>query len=437
MQTDATQEAIQRRSVIASVIGNAMEWYDFFLYGNAAALVFGQVFFPKTSDPLTATLIAFAGFAIGFLARPVGAVVFGHIGDRAGRRSAMMWTLFLMGAATFLIGALPTYEQIGVAAPLLLLALRILQGIATGGEWSGGVLMISENADPRRRGYWSAWSQAGVGAGLVLASATFYLVTLLPHDDFLSRGWRVPFLASVAIFGLGIYIRRRLPESHDFATVAERGARHALPVLEALRTSWREILIAVGLRMAENGGIYIFTAFAITYGKFVGADAGILLLGITLGTAVDSVAMLAYGALSDRIGRAPVYLFGAVAMIGLAYPFFWMIGSGSPALILTAFVIVIPTCHAAMIGVQPSLLTEMFPADIRYSGLALGHEIGSVIAGGLAPVIATALLAQTREVWPIALYLVAIGVVTAVSVVLGARYTRSAARAATPALQQA
>ena len=421
------------RTVVASVFGNAMEWYDFFLYGHAAALVFGQVFFPKDSDPLTATLIAFAGFAIGFLARPLGAVIFGHVGDRVGRRAAMMWTLFLMGGATCLIGALPTYEQVGTLAPALLLVLRILQGIATGGEWSGGVLMISENADSRRRGFWTAWSQVGVGIGLVLASAAFYLVNLLPADDFLSWGWRVPFLVSIVIFGIGIYIRRHLPESREFTEAAGDGKSHALPVLEALRGHWREILVAVGLRLAENGGIYVFTAFAITYGKFIGADSGLLLLGVTLGTAVDSVAMLAYGALSDRVGRLPVYLFGAFAMVALAYPFFWMIGSASPGIVLLAFVTVIPISHAAMIGVQPSLLSEMFPTDIRYSGLALGHEIGSVVAGGLAPVIATALLARTHAVWPIVLYLIGIGILTAISVVLGSHLARrQASPIATP-----
>jgi MFS family permease len=393
-----------------------MEWYDFFLYGNAAALIFGRVFFPKSMDPLLATLVAFAGFAIGFLARPVGAVIFGHIGDRAGRRSALMWTLFLMGGATFMIGMLPSYEQVGILAPALLLTLRIVQGIAAGGEWSGGVLLISENASDTNRGFLSAWSQVGVGLGLVLASATFYASNLLSPAHFAEWGWRIPFLLSLVIFGVGVSIRARLPDSPAFERVAAQHAERSMPVLEALRRYPRQILIAVGLRLAENGGIYIFTAFAITYGRFIGVDGDILVLGVTLGTAIDTGAMLAYGALSDRVGRAPVYLFGAVAMVVLAYPFFWLIQSGSTPLVILAFVLVIPICHAAMIGVQPSLLTEMFPTDIRYSCVALGHEIGSVVAGGIAPVIATALLARTRVIWPVVVYLIIIGVITAIAV---------------------
>lgn len=416
------RSTIIRRAVVASVVGNAMEWYDFFLYGNAAALVFGRVFFPKTMDPLTATLIAFAGFAVGFLARPIGAVIFGQIGDLKDRRTAMIWTLFLMGAATFLIGLLPTYEQVGTLAPLSLLVLRILQGIAAGGEWSGGVLIISENADDDRRGFFSAWSQVGVGAGLVMASAVFYVATLLPEDSFYSWGWRIPFLLSIVIFAVGIFIRRRLPESPAFRSGAEAddAVPSAMPAIEALQRYPREILIGVGLRLAENGGIYIFTSFAIAYGVFIGVDKGLLLLGVTLGTAVETVAMLGYGALSDRVGRAPVYLFGAVIMAVMAYPFFWMIGSGSSVLVIMAFVIVIPLSHAAMIGVQPSFLTELFPAHLRYSCMGLSHEIGSVVAGGLAPIIATALLATSRSIWPVVTYLVAISAITAVSVIFAA-----------------
>ena len=404
--------------MIASVVGNAMEWYDFFLYGNAAALVFGRVFFPPSTDPITATLIAFAGFAVGFIARPLGAVIFGHIGDLTGRRTAMMRTLFLMGTATFLIGALPTYQQVGVFAPLALVVLRVLQGIAAGGEWSGGVLIISENVDETKRGFLSAWSQVGVGAGLVLASATFYATTLLPEDQFYAWGWRLPFLASIAIFAVGIYIRTKLPENPTVgaARTNEATSKH-LPAMEALTKYPREILIGVGLRLAENGGIYIFTAFAIAYGTFIGVDKGVLLLGVTLGTAIETAAMLAYGALSDRIGRAPVYLFGAAAMVVMAYPFFWMIGSGSTLLVILAFVVTIPLCHAAMIGVQPSLFTELFPAHIRYSCLGLSHEIGSVVAGGLAPLIATALFAASHQIWPVVVYLIALGLVTAIAVI--------------------
>lgn len=405
-----------RKIVAASVAGNALEWYDFFLYGTAAALVFSEVFFPAGTDPLTGTLAAFAGFAVGFAARPVGGIIFGHIGDRVGRKLALVLTLCIMGGSTFLIGLLPTYAQIGIWAPVFLVLLRILQGIAAGGEWGGGVLIISENAPPERRGFYSAWSQVGVAGGFVLSAGAFYLAQLLPDEQFMSWGWRVPFLISIVIFGLGIYIRAYLPDSAEFEANKKQAAPpEHLPVVMLLRRHPREILLAMGLRVAENGGSYVFLAFALVYGKFVGVAQGVMLLGVMLSMTLGLVTIVLFGHLSDRFGRRPIFLFGAIGMIVAAFPFFWLIDSGSTPLVLLAFILANTLCHAAMVGTMPALFSELFSTDVRYTGMAFGHEIASVFAGGLSPLIATALLASFQSSWPVALYLVFLGTISVIA----------------------
>nr|WP_254700408.1 MFS transporter [Trinickia violacea] len=400
---------------MASVAGNALEWYDFFLYSTAAALVFGQVFFPKGADPLLGTLAAFAGFAVGFAARPFGGVLFGHIGDRYGRKGALVWTLSIMGGATFLIGLLPTYAQVGLLAPALLVLLRVLQGIASGGEWGGGVLIISESAPPEKRGFLAAWSQIGVGGGFVLSAAVFFAVQTLPKDAFMSWGWRIPFLLSIFIFGVGVYIRSKLPESAEFAKAEAAGKKAHMPVMEAIRKHPKEILMAMGLRVAENGGSYIFLAFALVYGKFIGVPNAVMLAGVMVSMTVELVAMPIWGRLSDRIGRKPIYMIGAVGLIVVAFPFFWLLDTKVPTLIWLAFLLGNPLCHGAMIGTQPSLMGELFSTEVRYSGMALGHEIASVFAGGLSPLLATALLAHYRAAWPVALMLIAMGAITVIA----------------------
>lgn len=403
-----------RRIVLASVLGNALEWYDFFLYGTAAALVFGQLFFPASEDPLIGTLAAFAGFAIGFAVRPLGGILFGHIGDRYGRKGALVWTLCLMGASTFLIGFLPTYQQVGIWAPVLLVILRIVQGIALGGEWGGGVLMISESAPPEKRGYFAAWSSTGAGGGFVLAAGAFSLAQMLPTEQFMSWGWRLPFLASILIFGVGIYIRSRLPESREFAKTDAIRHEH-MPIVEVVRKHPREILMAMGLRIAENGGGYIFLAFALVYGKFVGVPESTMLFAVMISMLVEVGTMLLFGKLSDRIGRKPVYMIGALGMVLIAFPFFWLIDTKEPVYIVLALMLANPICHGAMIGTQPSLMTELFSTEVRYSGMALGHELASVFAGGLSPLIATALLAYYHAAWPVALLLGGMGLITVIS----------------------
>lgn len=420
----ANSERPLKRIVIASVAGNAMEWYDFFVYSTAAALVFGQLFFPPDADPLVGTLGAFAAFAIGFVARPLGGVVFGHIGDRYGRRASLVWTLLIMGVATFGIGLLPGYGQVGMWAPAALVALRVFQGIASGGEWGGGVLMISESAPPEKRGYYAAWSQLGVGGGFVLSSAAFLAVEALPREQFLAWGWRLPFLASILIFAIGVYIRRRLPESRDFANAEQAGKTSHMPVLEVIKRHPKEILMAMGLRVAENGGAYIFLAFSLVYGKFAGIPNSTMLTGVMLAMIVEMGAMLAWGRLSDRIGRKPVYMIGALSLVAMAFPFFWLLNTHSTPLIWLALVAGTAICHGAMIGTLPALVGELFSTEVRYSGVALGHEVASIFAGGLSPLIATALLSRFHAYWPVSLFLAALGLVTVVTL----KFTRETRR---------
>jgi MFS transporter, MHS family, shikimate and dehydroshikimate transport protein len=409
------QDPHLRKTVIASVAGNAMEWYDFFVYGTAAALVFGKLFFPPGSDPLVGTLGAFAAFAIGFIARPFGGILFGHIGDRFGRKLSLVWTLSIMGAATFAIGLLPTYADVGIWAPVALVTLRVLQGIASGGEWGGGVLMISESAPPEKRGYYAAWSQLGVGGGFVLSAAAFLAVQALPQEAMMSWGWRLPFLASILIFALGVYIRRSIPESHDFAEVEKKGKIAHLPIVEVMRRHPKEILMAMGLRFAENGGAYIFLAFSLVYGKFIGISSAVMLSGVVVAMVVEMGAMLGWGKLSDCIGRKPVYMIGAVGLTLMAFPFFWLLDTKQTPLIYLAFLLGTGVCHGAMIGTLPALVGELFSTEVRYTGVALGHEVASVFAGGLSPLIATALLSKYHASWPVALLLITLGAITVIS----------------------
>ncbi len=402
----ASQDAKQlRKLVIASVLGNALEWYDFFLYGTAAALVFGPLFFPVGGDPMQGTLLAFSGFAVGFLARPLGGIVFGHIGDRYSRKMTLIMTLTLMGATTFIIGLLPVYAQIGIWAPVSLITLRFLQGVASGGEWGGGVLMLSENAPSSRRGYFTAWSQMGVSGGFVLSAFAFYLVQKLPEEDLMSWGWRVPFLLSILIFLVGVYIRKNIRESKAFSQGKPETKHEKIPLMVLIREHPKALLQAIALRLPENGASYIFFTFSVVYAKHIGISTGEIISAVTLAMLVEFFSILFWGALSDRIGLKPVYYIGVIGLLVMAFPFFWLLSTGDYGWIMLAMFLGLPFCHGAMIGTQPCIMSDLFPVRVRYSGLALGHEVGSIFSGGLGPMLAVALLMHFDASWPVSLLL--------------------------------
>ena len=408
-----------RKLIIGSFLGNSLEWYDFFLYGTAAALVFGPLFFPASNDPLLGSFLAFSGFAIGFIARPLGGVIFGHLGDRYSRKMTLIITLTLMGASTFLIGLLPTYAHIGVLAPIALITLRFVQGVASGGEWGGGVLMLSENAPESQKGYYTAWSQVGVCGGFVLSSLAFYLVQLLPQEEVMSWAWRIPFLLSLFIFLVGVYIRRNLQENAEFvARKAENDSKneaHHLPVLSAFKNHPRAILQAIGLRLAENGAVYIFFTFSVVYCKHIGIDTRDLIAAVTIAMTVEIATILGWGWLSDRIGRKRLYYIGVIGMALVAFPFFWLLNMHTFPAMLLAMLLALPLCHGAMIAAQPCLMVDLFPVEVRYTGLALGHEIGAVISGGISPMLAVAFLMMWDSYIPIALMLLAFALLALVA----------------------
>ena len=406
--TTVRQDAQQmRKLVVASVLGNALEWYDFFLYGTAAALVFGPLFFPVSGDPLQGTLLAFSGFAVGFLARPLGGILFGHLGDRYSRKMTLIMTLTLMGATTFVIGLLPTYAQIGIWAPLSLIILRFLQGVASGGEWGGGVLMLSENAPASRRGFYTAWSQMGVSGGFVLSAFAFYLVQQLPQSDFLSWGWRVPFLLSIVIFLVGVYIRKNIRESKAFTQAKPEDKHEKIPLLVLVREHPKALLQAIALRLPENGASYIFFTFSVVYAKHIGIGTGEIISAVTLAMLIEFFSILFWGALSDKIGLKPVYYIGVIGLLVMAFPFFWLLSTGNYGAVMLAMFLGLPVCHGAMIGTQPCIMSDLFPVRVRYSGLALGHEVGSIFSGGLGPMLAVALLMAFDSSWPVSLLLMA------------------------------
>lgn len=417
-----------RRAVITSVIGQILEWYDFFLYGTAAALVFGSLFFPVGEDPLTGTIVAFGGFAVGFVARPFGGALCGHLGDRFGRKFTMTLTLGAMGVSTFLMGLLPTYHDIGIAAPILLVLLRMVQGLAAGGEWSGSILIISENAPQARRGFLSAWSPCGAVVGFVLSTGAFMLMQEVAGSAFMDWGWRVPFLASVALIGLGLYLRTHMTESAEFEAATREKSVETAPLWQVLRQHPREVLMVFGLRLGEGAASWIFFAFSIAYGKFLGLSSNFVLAALTFSMVLMIPVALLAGHLTDRVGRRPVYLAGSVAIVLFAYPFFLLIDSKDPTLIVTAFVLANSLVIGVLEGAQPALISELLPPRLRYSGIGIGREVASVLGGGLAPVIATSLLATYRSGLPIAIYLGVMGAVTIVATLLTPETYPAAAR---------
>ncbi len=364
-------------------------------------------------------MLAFATYGVGFFARPVGGIIFGHYGDRIGRKTMLVLSLLIMGIATFLIGLLPTFESVGILAPILLVVLRLLQGIGVGGEWGGAVLMAVEHAPPGRRGFFGSWPQMGVPAGLLLANVVFFVTSsAMSEAQFLAWGWRIPFLLSIILIGVGLYIRLKIMESPAFRRVQESGTEADMPILDVLRTYPKNVLLAMGMRIAENGTFYILTAFVLTYVvQEVGLEQNVGLTGVIIAAAIGLATIPFFGALSDRVGRRPVYLFGAVFSLVFAFPFFWLLDTGVAPLIWLAIVLGVNLGHDSMYGPQAAYFSELFGTRVRYSGASLGYQLASVLAGGLSPLIAVALLAAYGYV-AVAIYMMFMALITVVSVIL-------------------
>lgn len=408
-----------RKVAFASLIGTTIEWYDFFLYGTASALIFGKLFFPNY-DPLTGTLASFGTYAVGFAARPIGGIVCGHFGDRIGRKSMLVLTLLIMGIATFMIGLLPTYQSIGIWAPILLVLLRVAQGFGVGGEWGGAVLMAVEHAPKGKRGFYGSWPQVGVPAGLLLSTIVFRQISKLPQDILFTWGWRIAFLLSLFLVGVGLYIRLAVTEPLAFTEIKQTRTESRMPILDAVLQHPKNVLLAMGARIAENGAFYLYTVFILTYATLprIGFSSPTVLSAIALAAIIEIFAIPTYGWMSDRFGRRPVYLFGAIFTGLFAFPFFWLVETSQTSLMVLAVVCALVFGHAAMYAPQASFFSELFGTRVRYSGASLGYQLASVLAGGLSPLIAAGLLRHYGNSSPIAIFVIGMAVVTTVSVFL-------------------
>jgi MFS family permease len=403
-----------RKALFGSFFGTALEAYDFLLYGSAAGLVFNKLFFPS-ADPLAGTLLAFATFAVGFIARPIGGIFIGNYGDKLGRKPMLLFTLGLMGLVTAAIGVLPTYAQAGIFAPILLTILRFVQGIAYGGEWGGAVLVVVEHAPPKRRGFFGGFPNGAVPLGLVTASGALSLTVSATGDSFLNWGWRLPFLFSIVMVAIGLYVRTKILETPEFLAMQREGLERKLPILDAVKSHYREILLTAGTFLLINGGYFIVVVFMLSYGGVtLGMGLRTMLNAVMVASAVQVVACVAFGALSDRIGRVPVVMGGAVFMGLYIFPLFWLIQTKEPALVTLGMTIAL-TAFGALYGPVAAYFTEIFHTSVRYSGASLGYQIGAVFGGGFAPLIATALLAHFGgAIWPVCLYVIALSVLAIV-----------------------
>ena len=407
-----------RKVVVASFIGTTIEWYDFFIYTTAAALVFPQLFFPSF-EPLAGTLASFATYAVGFLARPLGGVIFGHYGDKIGRKAMLVTTLLIMGIATFVVGLLPTYETIGIWAPILLVVLRLLQGLGLGGEWGGAVLMAVEHSPDDKRGLNGSWPQMGVPAGLVLGTGAFAAISAISGEAFVTWGWRVPFLLSILLIAVGLYIRLAIFESPAFSRVRESGTEAQMPIVDVFRTYPKNVLLVVGSRIGIDVVFYIFAVYVLTYvSTNLGLPRNLGLIAISIAALIEIFTIPAFASLSDKVGRRPVLMVGA-AFLGLwIFPFFWLLDTKSASLIILAVIVGLSIGHAAVYGTQASFYAELFGTRVRYSGASLGYQLAGIFGGALAPIIATALYAATGGPGLIGVYVAVLCLLSIVCVYL-------------------
>jgi len=407
-----------RRVAFASMIGTSIEWYDFFIFGTASALVFGRLFFPTFSE-LAGTLAAFASFAVGFVARPVGGLVFGHFGDRIGRKTTLVITLTMMGLATFAIGLMPTYAAIGVWAPILVVVLRFVQGLAVGGEWGGAVLMATEHSGGERRGFFGSFAQVGSAVGGLMSTGMFLAMQQLPEDDFVSWGWRVPFLLSIVLVLVGLFIRLRIMESPVFAKIKEARRVVQMPVVALLRSDTRNVLLAAGMYLAHGVLFYAMTVYTLAYTTSeYGLAQNTYLFGVTLASAGQIITIPFLGALSDKLGRRRVVIFGTLFIVAFAIPLNFLITSQVPALTWLAVVVGICIGHNSVYAPTAALYSEMFPAHVRYSGASLGYQLGGAIAGFVPLIAASFVGAAGGAYWPIPALIAVSGLIGFVCILL-------------------
>jgi MHS family shikimate/dehydroshikimate transporter-like MFS transporter len=414
-----SNEQTIRRVVTSALVGATIEWYDFFLYGVVAGIVFNRLYFPA-GDPVVSTLLAYTTFAVGFVTRPLGGVIFGHFGDRIGRKTMLVMTLMIMGVATFLIGLVPTYAQIGVAAPLLLLLLRLLQGIGLGGEWGGAVLMAYEYAPPGKRGFYASLPQIGLAIGLCMASGVVALLSsLLTDAQFLAWGWRIAFLISIVMVGVGLYIRLTLQETPEFAAIKAQNAQLRIPFMDMLRRYPGNILKGMGARYIDGVFFNVFAVFVIGYLtttiKITRTEA---LLGVMISALVMIATIPIFGRLSDRIGRPRVYMWGSIITALSAFPGFWLMthSGGNVQLIWLSIVIPFGILYASIYGPEAALFCDLFDAKVRYTGISFVYQFSGIFASGITPIIATALLKSGGgQPWQICMYVLFAGVVSAIS----------------------
>jgi MFS family permease len=417
-----------RRVLFSSFLGSAVEFYDFLLYGTAAALVFGQLFFSDLT-PVVATIASFGTLAVGYVVRPLGGVVFGHFGDRIGRKSMLVLTMTLMGAASFAIGLLPTYATIGLLAPVLLILLRLIQGFAVGGEWGGAALMALEHSDENKRGFSASFANMGAPAGAVLSTVVLAIVTLLPEDDFLSWGWRIPFLLSAVLVGIGLYVRLKVTESPLFeqeVVTAVASEKKRLPIVDVLLNNPRSVLLGIGAGLGAFALQALMATFALTIGVQGGLPRSTVLWLFAAGSLVQIFALPAYAALSDRIGRRPVMITGCVVAMITAYPILLLISSGSVLGVLLGFLIAMPLVQAAMYGPLAAFTTEIFATGNRYTGASLGYQLSSTLGGGFAPLISAALVAGATGdgLLRVAVFAAAAALISAITIAVATESSR-------------
>lgn len=407
-----------RRVWIASLVGSSIEWFDYFLYGTVAALVFNQAFF-AADDPTVGLMLAYASFALAFFIRPLGGVIFGYVGDRIGRKKTLVITLTIMGVATVLMGLLPTYQAIGVAAPIILITLRLVQGLGIGGEWGGAVLLAVEYAPKSKRGFYGAFPQMGVTIGMFLGSgALTFISSVVSPQAFIDWGWRIPFIASALLVVFGLWIRKGIDETPSFKKVQESGETARLPFVDIFRTQWKEVLIAVGGKVVETAPFYIFGTFIVSYGtNQLGFTNTQVLVSVMIATIITTILMPFMGGLSDKIGRKKVYIYGTVAMLLYAFPYFWLLQQKTFTTLLIATVLGLGIIWAPITAVLGTMFSEIFDAKVRYTGVSLGYQIGAAVAGGTAPLIATALLVQFNNSYvPVAFYIILTSVISLIAV---------------------